>query len=465
MIDRVIDIFKEISNIPRCSKNCSAMSSYLCRWAEENGFDCRQDDALNVFIDVPASEGYENRPVVALQGHMDMVCVKSDTSNHDFSKDPIRVYADGDWLKADGTTLGADNGIALAMAMSIALDRDSKHPPLQLIFTADEEIGLVGASRIDGSMIKACELINIDSETEGVFVIGCAGGEDSELSLRVSRVDYKVDKPFRITVSGLLGGHSGMEINKKRANAIKLINEILSEAFEFVELVHLKGGKMRNAIPAYAEAEVYAKNLDGLKGVLSFLRQKFRDEYPNEEIRIELVDGDFDKKPVSKADFLAIVKLLKELPHGVYRMYDDKIPMISNNLAIVELLEDRLDIATNQRSLTEDGLDEITGVIERIAGEFGCSFRRHSRYSSWTPNEDSHLLRKAVHLWGEMYGQKPAVEIIHAGLECGIIGSKKKGIDMISLGPNIEDAHTPQERLSISSTERVYNFICKLLER
>ncbi|AEA33412.1 beta-Ala-His dipeptidase [Hippea maritima] len=465
MIDRVIEIFEEISNIPRCSKNCFAISSYLCRWAKENGFECRQDDALNVFIDVPASAGFEKKPVVALQGHMDMVCVKREDSNHDFDEDPIKVYRNGDWLKADGTTLGADNGIALALAMAIAMDKSLEHPPLQLIFTADEEIGLIGASKIDSKMIKADELVNIDSETEGVFVIGCAGGEDSELSMDIYRRNERRGEPFKIVVSGLLGGHSGMEINKNRANAIKVINEILKDVFDFVELAYLHGGRMRNAIPSSAEAWVYVKDLDGLKGGISFMSQKFKSQYYQEDIKIDIIEANFDKKPISKADFSTIIELIDKLPHGVYRMYDDRIPMISDNLAIVDMDENKLSIATNQRSLTEEGLDEIMGIIEKIAGEFSCSFDRHSRYSSWTPNRDSRLLKKAIGLWSEMYKQKPMVEVIHAGLECGIIGSKKKGIDMISLGPNIENAHTPDERLSISSTERVYKFICELLKR
>ncbi|WP_035588847.1 beta-Ala-His dipeptidase [Hippea jasoniae] len=464
MINRVVEIFKEISSIPRCSYNCDAISLWLCMWANTHHFNCKKDDAFNVVIDIPASNGYESKPVIALQGHMDMVCEKTKDSNHDFKKDPIEVYEEDGWLKAKDTTLGADDGVALAIALAIAEDKTIPHPALKLLFTADEEVGLKGAMALKKGFFKADKLINIDSETEGEFVVGCAGGEDSDIEFVVHRQQPELNNFVRIEIGGLKGGHSGMEIAKKRLNAIKVLTDILNWLFEKAELADIGGGNMRNAIPSEASAVVAIDGEIDKKELLERLKEKYADF---EDIDLMSINIEKAQKTdvVNKEDFIKLIDVLDRLPHGVYKMYNDEIVHTSNNLAVVKMDSDKIIISTNQRSLSEDGLDEITGRIKEVADRFGLSFNTHSRYPSWTPKEESPLLNEACRLYERMYSKKPVVKVIHAGLECGIIGSKVEGIDMISLGPDIEFAHTPKERLNLASLERVYNFIVELLKQ
>ncbi len=463
---RVLEIFKEISKIPRCSKHCEKIAEWICSWASKNGFKCKRDSYGNVIVNVPATKGYESKNSYALQGHMDMVCVKAEGVEHDFSKDPIDVYEENGWLKAKGTTLGADDGVALAIAMALSEDESKEHPELELVFTADEEIGLVGASHLEKNFIKSKRLINIDSEKEGVFVIGCAGGEDIDISLPVRRRTRRFSRSLSITVSGLKGGHSGTEINSNRANAIKLLNEVLYRSFGSVELVQFGGGKARNAIPDFARAVVFTDSpgeiVDVAKKVENYARALFTGE---KSINIEIKDEETYMDVVDGESFGKIVELINKLPHGVYEMYDNDTPKTSNNLALVDLGIDVFNLSTNQRSLTEDGLDKICATIEETARDFGCSVKRHSRYPAWTPKENSELLEDAKELYFEMFKKNPTTKVIHAGLECGIFASKLEDVDMLSIGPDMEGIHSPDEKLNIESFIRVYEFVCELVKR
>ena len=466
MSHRVVEIFKEISRIPRCSRQCERIAEWICGWASNNGFRCKRDSYGNVIVIVPATDGYENRGSYALQGHMDMVCVKAEGVEHDFSKDPIDIYEEDGWLKAKGTTLGADDGVAIAIAMALSEDETKEHPELELVFTADEEIGLVGASHLERNFIKSKRLINIDSEKEGVFVVGCAGGEDIDISLPLRRQTRRFSRPLSITVSGLKGGHSGTEINSNRANAIKLLNEVLYRSFSSVELVHFSGGKARNAIPDFARAVVYTDSpneiVEVAKKVENYARALFTGE---DSINIEIKDEEASMDAVDRESFGKIVDLINKLPHGVYEMYDSETPKTSNNLAIVNLDIDKFNLSTNQRSLTEDGLDKICSIIEGIANDFGCSVNRHSRYPAWTPDENSELVEDAKSLYFEMFSREPRTKVIHAGLECGIFASKLDSVDMLSIGPDMEGIHSPDEKLNIESFIRVYEFVCELVKR
>ncbi|WP_022670333.1 beta-Ala-His dipeptidase [Hippea alviniae] len=464
-MSRVIEIFKEISKIPRCSAKCEKIAEWLCEWAKEHGFSCKKDKALNVLIDVPATEGYESKPVYALQGHMDMVCVKEDWSEHNFDSDPIEVIEEDGWLKANGTTLGADDGVAIAIALAIAEDRTAKHPHLKLLFTSDEEIGLKGALALEEGFFEADRLINIDSETENKFVVGCAGGEDIEIFLPARKGEKRFDSAFRVAISNLKGGHSGQEINKNRANAIKLMKEILKDAVYNLQLCEINGGKARNAIPDRCEAVVLASSYDTLKSSVDRMLDKAKEMYPDEDVKVEIEEFEACQEPFEHESFKKLIDLLDRLPHGVFEMLDKKTPKTSNNLAVVKSEDDRFFIATNQRSLSESGLDEIGMLIEITAREFGAELKRHSRYPSWTPNYQSELLKEAVETYENLFGVKPEIEVIHAGLECGIISGKVKGIDMISVGPDMEGVHTPKERVKIDSIERIYQFIRELLQR
>ena len=467
MSHRVVEIFKEISKIPRCSKHSERIANFICEWASNNGFRCKRDKYGNVIVNVPATKGFEDKPSAALQGHMDMVCVKDKNSNHDFDKDPIEVIERDGWLFANGTTLGADDGVALAIGMALAEDETKPHPELELVFTADEEIGLVGAMHLEDNFIKSKRLINIDSEKEGVFVIGCAGGEDMDLSFPIKRQPRRFSEAYRIVIFGLKGGHSGVEINHNRANAIKLLNEILDRSFSSVELVEFSGGKARNAIPDFAEAVVFTDAVDELKsiakGVEIYAKALFSDE---ENLSIEVEKTDTSLDVVSRDDFRKIVDLINKLPHGVYEMYDEETPKTSNNLAMVELNADSFKVSSNQRSLTEKRLDKICSIIEEVGKEFTCDIKRHSRYPSWTPKENSRLLESARRVFVDMFGREPIIKVIHAGLECGIFVSKlPKDVEMISIGPTMENIHSPKERLNIDSFIRTYEFVCELVKR
>ena len=466
MSHRVLEVFKEISKIPRCSKHCEKIAEWICNWASNNGFKCKRDSYGNVIVNVPATNGYESKSSYALQGHMDMVCVKAEGVEHDFSKDPIDVYEEEGWLKAKGTTLGADDGVAIAIAVALSEDESKEHPELELVFTADEEIGLVGASHLEKNFVKSKRLINIDSEKEGVFVIGCAGGEDIDISFPLKRQTRRFSRALSIAVSGLKGGHSGTEINSNRANAIKLLNEVLYRSFSSIELVHFSGGKARNAIPDFARAVVFTDSpneiVDVAKKVENYARALFTGE---DNINIEIKDEDASMDVVDRDSFSKIVELINKLPHGVYEMYDDETPKTSNNLAVVNLDIDRFNLSTNQRSLTEDGLDKICAIIEDVAWGLGCSVKRHSRYPAWTPKESSELLEDARELYFEMFKKKPRTKVIHAGLECGIFASKLDDVDMLSIGPDMEGIHSPDERVNIESFIRVYEFVCELVKR
>ncbi len=467
MSHRVVEIFKEISKIPRCSKHCERIANFICEWASNNGFKCRRDNYGNVIVNVPATKGFESKPSFALQGHMDMVCVKDENSKHDFDKDPIEVIERDGWLLANGTTLGADDGVALAIGMALAEDETKPHPELELVFTADEEIGLVGAMHLEDNFIKSKRLINIDSEKEGVFVIGCAGGEDIDLSFSVKRQARRFSKAYRIVVSGLKGGHSGVEINHNRANAIKLLNEIFDRSFSSVELVEFKGGKARNAIPDFAEALVFTDDIDEVKSIAKSVESYALALFTEEDgLYIDVEETKTNLDVVIRDDFRRIVDLLNKLPHGVYEMYDKKTPKTSNNLTMVELGVDSFRVSSNQRSLTEEGLDKICSIVEEIGREFSCAVKRHSKYPSWVPKEDSALLETAKKVFSDMFGRKPTVKVIHAGLECGIFVSKlPKDVEMISIGPDMEDIHSPKERLNVDSFLRTYEFVCELVRR
>ena len=467
MSHRVVEVFKEISKIPRCSKHCERIANFICEWANNNGFRCERDEYGNVVVNVPATPGFEGKPSFALQGHMDMVCVKDENSKHDFDKDPIEVIEKDGWLLANGTTVGADDGVALAIGIALAEDETKPHPELELVFTVDEEIGLVGAMHLKDNFIKSKRLINIDSEKEGVFVIGCAGGEDVDLSFPVKRQARRFSEAYRIVISGLRGGHSGAEINHNRANAIKLLNEILDRSFSSIELVEFRGGKARNAIPDFAEAVVFTDSIDEVKGITKSVESYAKALFTGEEhLSIEVERTDTNMDVIRRNDFKRIVDLINKLPHGVYEMYDEETPKTSNNLAMVELNVDNFKVSSNQRSLTKEGLDKICSIVEEIGREFSCEIKRHSRYPSWTPKEGSRLHESAKRVFVDMFGKEPTIKVIHAGLECGIFVSKlPKDVEMISIGPDMEDIHSPKERLNIDSFIRTYEFVSELVKR
>jgi len=462
IVNRIMDIFKEISSIPRCSKHEEKIADFLIEWAKKRNFESKKDKANNVVINVPATKGYEKKESIALQGHMDMVCEKTTDSKHDFSKDPIKIIEEGDWVRAESTTLGADDGVALAIGLTIATKDDLEHPKLELLFTADEETGMNGAKNLQPGFFKSKKLINIDSEKEGVFTIGCAGGEDTDIEMPV-RNEIQEGYFYEITIDGLLGGHSGVEIDKQRANALKLIIEFLKsfDKDSRVRLCSINGGSARNAIPKHASAVIYSKK--GMKTEnLALFYKAILEQYPAERnIKINFKQlKNIGKVFVNSKE---IVELLDELPHGVYEKTDTGTTKTSDNLSKVITKKDKLIISTNQRSLTEEGLNKITAKIESIAKKYKAKYLSYNRYPSWQPNYSSTLLTKSSKIYEKLFSEKPKIEVVHAGLECGIIGSLNKDMDMISIGPDMKNIHTPQESLYTPSLEKVWKLIVNVI--
>jgi dipeptidase D len=473
-IDTVLERFEQISSVPRGTKREQKISRWVQDWAKEHGLSNKIDSTGNLVIYIPASVGMENAPTVILQGHMDMVCEKTPDSTHDFTRDPIRLLRDGDWLKADRTTLGADNGIAIAISLALAEDKTASHPPLELLFTVEEEIGIGGASTLDPSLLSGKTMINLDSEKEGSFIVGCAGGKTTFIHLSCSKESLPPDhEVFHLSISGLQGGHSGVDIHKHRANANKVLARALDRITQNVplRLVALKGGTARNAIARDAEVTFACSqgNESGLREQVNVFEREARSEYSKSDaglsMSLEASQRESDAKALSPADSAKIIQFLMALPHGVIYMSASVEGFVetSTNLAVLELKDDGLRITTLQRSNGMSRLDEIDRRIEAIARLAGAEINFTEGYPAWQPDMDSPLLKRSVNVYESLFKQKPVVSLIHAGLECGIIGDRCGGLDMISLGPTIKGAHSPDEKLHIPSVERVWKLLNALL--
>ncbi len=471
---KILSAFEQISQIPRPSKKEEKIVAWMLNWAAENGLEARTDDALNVLIDVPASPGFENAQTLVLQGHLDMVCEKAKGHSHDFDKDPIElIYTDDGWLTANQTTLGADNGIAIAMAMVAATDKNVGHPPLELLFTTDEETGLTGATSLQAGFIKGKQLLNIDSEDEGVFTVGCAGGEDACI-----RLPFPTDESLpgysalKLVGGGMSGGHSGIDIIEERANAIKLLFRAIHELTRKtdVRIASVSGGTARNAIPRDAEAVLLVPSSDTgaaiscIEELESKLKSEYRKTDPNLSFTLSAENGEY--KAASAASTRAAIDTVFVYPDGVTAMSKDIVGLVetSNNLATVKLEDGKLVILSNQRSSNMDSLGLLCGRILSVARLAGAEGETNGGYPSWKPNMDSQLLARCLEVYEKRFAKKPVVEAIHAGLECGIIGSKYDGMDMISFGPTIKSPHCPDEKIEIESIGKTWDFMTALFE-
>lgn len=472
---QILDLFEEISAIPRCSKHEEKIGAFLQEWGKKHGLQVKTDKVGNVLIKVPASAGYEKSGAVVIQGHMDMVCEKTADSPHDFAKDPIRFVYDGEWLKADHTTLGADNGIALAMALTMALDKTVVHPPLELLFTVDEETGLTGANALQGDFIEGKILLNVDSEDEGVFTVGCAGGRDTHISLPLQYEDAPSGFVMaRLKAGGMTGGHSGVNINEERANAIRvLVRALMQIKSEFdLRLADISGGTAHNAIPRDAWADIFIPrdNFKAIEKTAADLQGIFKREFkktdPDLRISLELQPETMGKRPLNVADSAKICDLIIALPHGVAAMSTEIKGLVetSNNLANVKIANSKIEIVTSQRSSVMSRLHALTLRIEAIARLAGAQAVSGNGYPSWQPNLQSPLLARCKDVYRKLFGKEPHVEAIHAGLECGIIGDKKAGMDMISFGPTLKNPHSPDEKIHVESIGKIWDFLAELLK-
>lgn len=452
--ERVFHYFREISDIPHESHNEKAISDYIYNFGKKLGLETKQDDILNVYIRKPATKGYENKPGIILQGHMDMVCEKATSSNHNFATDKIEWVIKDDLIFANDTTLGADDGIAVAMAMAILADEDLVHPELEVLITVAEETTMGGALGLEKGLLKGKYLFNIDSEEEGILTLGSAGGTLFKTNLELKFENREVEL-VKLHFDGYFGGHSGMEIGKNRRNMIKTIAEFIKESGLLIASVDC--GNKDNAIPRVGELVI--ENSSSLDELIA----KFTEKYNGEE---QLT---IDKKEIFKGKVLTnalkdvLVEVLEALPTGV-NTQDETGIISSSNLAIVQTTENEILIRDSIRSASISILEEMKNSFAKIAEKFCLNYEFAGGYPSWEKKENSSLQKYANKVYKDLTGKEFENIIIHAGLECGAIYEKYPNLELISFGPDIRGAHTPKENISISSTERVYDFTLKLIE-
>lgn len=465
--------FEEICQVPRPSKKEDQIRNFLLDFAAHNNLQVKTDNAGNVLISKPAVSGRENQPVVVLQSHMDMVCEKNGDKDFNFEKDAIEPYIDGGWVKADGTTLGADCGIGMAAQMAVLASEQIKHGPLECLFTVDEETGLTGAFALEPGFLSGDILLNLDSEDEGEIFIGCAGGVDTVATVSFKQEDVPDDAvALKLSVTGLQGGHSGDDIDKNRGNAIKILTRFLWNAVHIhqIQLASIDGGNLRNAIAreAYAVVVMPAHLKDFLQGEFSKYAADVKFEYERNEPSLRLTAEEVSL-PSSAIDRVIVEKLLNALyacPHGVIEMSTKMPGMVetSTNLASVKMDENLLTITTSQRSEIESRKYYIAGMVKSVFELAGFIVRHSEGYPGWTPNPDSHVLKTTVASYKKLFGKTPVVRSIHAGLECGLFLEKYPQLDMVSFGPTIKGAHSPDERLDIETTGRFWKHLVDVLE-
>lgn len=465
--------FDEIRKIPRESKNETAIGQYVVSMAKKFNCEYDQDAVGNVVIRKPATPGHEDAPVLILQSHLDMVCEKNSDVDFDFEKDAIQLEIDGEWLTAKGTTLGADNGIGVAASLAALEDDSLTHGPLELLFTVDEETGLTGASSIQPDFLKGRLLLNLDSEEEGVFTIGCSGGGDTGFTLPITHQSVVAGKLLGIKISGLKGGHSGLDINTGRGNAIKILNRILWDADrEFtINLVKFNGGNKRNALAREASAEVIVPSgtMDKIKNRLqqSFDGLKFEFKSVEKDLSMTLEEIDVTlPQALSDASQKTVLNLLFSLPHGVMSMSQDIAGLVetSTNLATLITKDNEISIGQSSRSSIGSALTAMRNKLKALAELAGATVSQPEGYPGWTPNLDSELLKTSKAAYQACFNAEPEVAAIHAGLECGLIGEKFPGMDMVSFGPDLRNPHSPDEKVHIGTVEKFWKHVVKILE-
>lgn len=472
---KVFHYFEEISKIPRGSYHEKEISDYLVAYAKEHGFAYWQDEIYNIVMKVPASQGREGEEPVIMQGHMDMVCEKTEHADIDMDKEGLRLAVDGDFVYAKETTLGGDDGIAVAYMLAIGDDETISHPPLEYIITVSEEVGMDGASAVDLSMLKGHQMLNLDSEEEGSFLCSCAGGLSAVSKLPVTRQNVHGMKKVCIVVDGLSGGHSGCEIHKERGNACILIGRVLSALLKehTCYVADIQGGKKDNAIPVYAKAIVCIdeKNMEAAADICRDMSHQFRSEYelsdPNISVTLTVSDdGDDEVSVVTASDTEKITALLMMMPNGVMAMSTSVSGLVetSLNLGIMRLEEDNLYLQQAIRSSVTSRKYYIFDKVCACVTMLGGVCEKQGEYPAWEYKTESKVRPKIIALYKKMYNKEPIVEGIHAGLECGLLAGKIENLDCVAMGPDIFDIHTTSERLSISSTKRVYEILIEYLK-
>ena len=467
--------FAEITRVPRPSCHEEQIRAYLLDFAKKHGVAVKTDDCGNVVMSKPATKGHENAPTIVLQAHMDMVCEKNSDVEHDFMKDPINTYIDGDWVKAKGTTLGADNGIGMAAALAVMIDPTLEHGPVEALFTINEEIGLEGAQNLGQDMIEGKILLNLDSGDDGEIFVGCAGGVDTTAIFTYHRSMAPENFIFmRVGVSGLLGGHSGSDINMGRANANKLIARFIWECSQLweIEVAEFNGGNLRNAIPREAWA-VFGVHSDHEQAVVRKLHQ-FSEEIINEykavepSISLTIEHADKPQYCIDSDTSLRLVRSLYSAPHGVFSMSADIEGLVetSTNLAAVKMIDNnKIKITTSQRSSVESRKRDIAHQVEANFQLAGAEVSHSDGYPGWAPNMESRIMKITTDAYEELFGVRPAIKAIHAGLECGLFLDKYPHLDMVSFGPTMTGVHSPDEKLLIPTVEKFWRHLARVLEK
>lgn len=466
--------FYGICQVPRPSKKEGKIIAYLQEFGKRHNLDTRTDAAGNVLICKPATPGYENKPTVILQSHMDMVCEKNNDTVHDFDKDPIQAYIDGEWVKARGTTLGADNGIGVATELAILASDDLKHPRLECLFTVDEETGLTGASAIDPGLLKGSMLINLDSEDDGEFFIGCAGGMNTTATFRYEKKEMPAGLfYFEVKVSGLKGGHSGGDIHLNRGNANKILSRFLWQTMKETDLKLslIEGGNLHNAIPREARA-VCAVPMD-YKETLRVEFNHFTADIEGEfaiadsGVRLSLESCDRPSHMIDDCTTKRLLYSLVACPHGVQRMSDEMPGIVetSTNLAAIKMTgNDSILITTSQRSSVESSKKDIARTVESVFALAGAEVEHSEGYPGWKPNPKSPIANIVASTYEKLFGKKAKIIAIHAGLECGLFLEKYPHLDMVSVGPTMRGVHSPDEQLHIGDTQKFWQLIVHVLE-
>jgi dipeptidase D len=464
--------FYELSQIPRPSKREGKAVDFVRDFAKKHNFSFKEDKVGNIVISIPASKGKEKSPTIVLQGHVDMVCEKNKGTVHDFDKDPIKLINTGEWITADGTTLGADNGIGVAAAMAAALDKSAVHGPLEILCTVDEETGMTGVNELKPKFITGRTLLNMDSEEDGAFYVGCSGGQDTAGT-------YKIDytKPKRgtiaveVLVTGLKGGHSGLDIQQQRANAIRTLGQLLN-GFELdYQISQISGGSLRNAIPREAEAVLLLKsdNLRKLKTYIKKFKTNFLKEFESTDPGLEIKTKLPKDKPntvFTKSFTETLISTLIALPHGIMAMNPDIPGLVetSTNLATLTMDKKKIVIGTSQRSSIESAKLNVAAMVSSIFKLGGAKVTVGDGYPGWQPNMDSGLLKVSKKVYKRLFKSDPEIKAIHAGLETGLLGAKYPGIDMISFGPTIQGAHSPDEKVNIKDVDKFYTLLKGILK-
>ncbi len=458
----VFRFFEEVCSIPHGSGNTKKISDYLFNFACKRGLDVAQDKLNNIIIRKPASPGYETRPSVIIQGHMDMVCEKENGYEIDFLNEGLRLCGDGEYIFAEGTTLGGDDGIAVAYALAL-LETAEPMPALEVLITVDEEIGMLGAAYVDISSLKGKYLLNIDSEDEGVLTVSCAGGTTAVLEIPISKADFQ-GTIYTITVSGLLGGHSGTEINQPRANANKIMGEILASVKTPFAVKSLSGGNKDNAIPRSCTAVICSVCAIEFSDIIDEIVKMWKYCENGISITAEAVSGAC--MAVDYASSEKITALLNQLPNGVQKMSRDieNLVQTSLNLGIMHIKNDKFTLSFSVRSSVDDEKEELCAELKEAAVQCGGTYSESGAYPAWEYKKDSHLRDVMIDSYEKLFGVKPKVEAIHAGLECGLLASKKSGLDCVSFGPDILNIHTAEEKLSIVSVQRTWRWLRDTIE-